>query len=549
MLGTMADRRAGTLALSRIGRVSLRRAAVTAVLLACSVPFGAIRPASAESLRQPDGPVLAQSGEVDLDLAEDWIRRSLRRTESGDDKAALANDLGALAVLHRRRGDLQRAAGLHKQALSLFRAADDARGIAIETGHLAIALEMLGDGKAAIELARESLSTYESLEHDDGIRTMTNMLGRLHLAEGQPIQAEHYLRRAIELTADEAPADVRADQTEGLGLSLARQARPEAVDHLTRALEMNRTLGRTDRVVRIQESLGTYYLRAARPDRAEALYSEALVHHRAAGNTEDVTRIGRNLATLYAERGDLEAAEARYAAALDALGSDASDPAARDIVAQLGPLNERLAAKAATSGDPAAAAQRLQRALTHYTSLQRAGDSARIYMKLGELRRLRGDAGPAEADYRTALALFRSSDDDAGAAGALVALAIGQLDGGQLAPAADTLQAAATAQKRIGDDIGLMRSHETLAGIYRDLERDDEALLHYTATLDLARSLNERASAATSLAHIGLIHARQGRMEPACEHWTEAMAMFGSLNAAAQSGEVAGWMERAKCTQ
>ncbi|MCO8269057.1 tetratricopeptide repeat protein [Actinoplanes sp. TRM 88003] len=287
---------------------------------------------------------------------------ALDATRDSGDLAGQGHALIGIAIVHLRRGETGRGAGLMRDAVDLFRQVGDPLWEAVALHNLGmladrsedyktaidhweralalvrtvgdqsaeaqtlnvlgIAMERAGRFVEAIGYCRDALTLARASGNEHGTAFVLNTLGTVELTSGRPEDAGEHLREALAIFQRVGSRAGEATVLDSLGLLHTRLEQPEqAVDYHEQALVIVREIGDQDGETHVRNGLGAATLAAARP-------ADALVHFTAA----------QSLAEKLGVRGQLAEALAGLGRAHQALGATASArehySRARDLYAE-----------------------------------------------------------------------------------------------------------------------------------------------------------------------------------------------------------------------
>ncbi|MEM7353507.1 MAG: tetratricopeptide repeat protein, partial [Acidobacteriota bacterium] len=388
------------------------------------------------------------------------------------DRRGQALALSAIGMVARRLGEPRLAVEPLRQALDLWRAVEDQHRTAMTLNDLGLSHLELGERTVAGDLLAESATLHSATDDLFGEGVARNNLCLLMLSTGEPASAGSCFRRVIELFAaagerqaealarnglagvyDELgePASALAelehayrlvqelDDLRGQAKLLANQAAlyrrlgepRSALTAYDRALPVLRQLDDRRWLGRTLNNLGFSYLDLGEPRRARSLFEDALALRLEVGDRigEAVTRnnLGRADRQLGAPAAAVEAHRAALAL-LSELGQQDRQATTHGLLGHA--LLDR--------GEPLEALASFERAHELLGATGKPRRRGRILIDQAWALLALEEVDTALAQLQEALPLFRSLDDMAGEALALVAvgrarLAQGQLEAAQMA--------------------------------------------------------------------------------------------------------------------
>lgn len=252
----------------------------------------------------------------DLNGAEAAFLRAKDAATLSDDLAGLASADNALGEIARQRGDHDRARELFEAAFDASHQAGDAALMGLTLNNLGNAYRQLGDLERAANRFNAALAFANVTGDAIAVaRTHTN-LGNIAAARGQLDDAQRHYTQALSLDKKHHQhqatlgnlvnlANIRATRGDFLG---ARKFYEEALAKLPP--EAHRTLAD------LETMLGQLEARMGHLDRAESLFTSALVRAKKAAYEAAIARLTMNLAALAHARGHLIAALDGYRSAV-----------------------------------------------------------------------------------------------------------------------------------------------------------------------------------------------------------------------------------------
>ena len=114
-------------------------------------------------------------------------------------QAGEAHALNCLAIIAQRRGDVERAQGLYRQAARQADGAGEHRLAGMVEQNLGVLANIQGDLDGALVRYRASLRQFEEGGFQEGMSWVLNNLGMLHTDLGKYAEAEQHFLRALEI--------------------------------------------------------------------------------------------------------------------------------------------------------------------------------------------------------------------------------------------------------------------------------------------------------------------------------------------------------------
>ena len=170
-----------------------------------------------------------------------WLDESL--AASSEASPGRARALSGNGVLARYQGDYDRAEGLCREALELFRSLGDFTGVAEATTGLALIRSARGDYPEAETLYREALSAYERLGDETGIARSLDRFALNFVITGEHDRARPLFERSISLFRQLGDAHGVARGLYGLSVTRRPGAHVEALAQANEALAILRAVG------------------------------------------------------------------------------------------------------------------------------------------------------------------------------------------------------------------------------------------------------------------------------------------------------------------
>jgi len=310
----------------------------------------------------------------------------------------------------------------------------------------------------------------------------------------------------------------------------------EAEEMLRKALAINLTLGRHERIAVASGNLGVILLARADLDQAEVMVRKALAIFETLGRQEDMAAAYGNLGAIYKRRGDLDQAEAMHRKALEIHETSGREEGMAVDYFNLGVIYRK-------RGDLDQGEAMLRKALAIDENLGRQNGMARDYSDLGLIYRRRGDLEEAEAMLRKALAINENLGRQQGMASNYGNLGLIYLECGDLEQAEAMLRKSLPISEALGRPEDMARAFRNLALVCRghgDLE-GAEAMLRESLAID--ENLGQQEDIASDCGNLGVIAGERGDFAGAREYWTRSRDLFARIGVRHRVEQVQGWLD------
>jgi DNA-binding SARP family transcriptional activator/tetratricopeptide (TPR) repeat protein len=240
-----------------------------------------------------------------LDRAAETYGEALNLYADLGERAAEAGVLRNLGSVHWRQGHYRQAADRYQQAWTLYRELGDEAGQADALVRLGLVDERLGDEERAAERLQPALELFAQLGDRFSEAYVRSVLARLR---GQPDQLD---LAAVQLEASLAVVRQAADRTgeayalTDLAAVHARRGRfTDAVGHLRQAVVLHRRIGDRASEAEALNDLGQVLRAAGNAAEARTEHSEALILTREIGDRYEQARAHDGIAATYQITGD-----------------------------------------------------------------------------------------------------------------------------------------------------------------------------------------------------------------------------------------------------
>ena len=248
---------------------------------------------------------ISEYNEAEADYQES-LKLAQRISPAKDAAQARAAALGGLGIVHRHRGDLDKAEKQLNQALDIQRQIGDLLGEANQLGNLGNVYLQRGDVEKAEEHHKDALKLHREIGDRLGEAQNLGNLGLVYAERGELEKAEEHHQKALEIDREIGNRLGEASNLGNLGIVYRRRGELEkAQQHYQQALEIDRETGRRlGEAIRLG-NLGNVYLQRGELDKAEEHHQQALEIDRKIGNRLGEAQDLGNLGLVYKDRGDI----------------------------------------------------------------------------------------------------------------------------------------------------------------------------------------------------------------------------------------------------
>ncbi len=339
----------------------------------------------------------------DLDMAEEFLRKSLDIDEHLGRREGMANQYGNLGLIYRTRGDLDKAEEFLRKALDIDEQLGRREGLAAEYGNLGLIYQTRGDLDKAEEFHSKSLDIEKQLGRREGMANQYGNLGLIFQTRGQLDKAEEFHRKSLDIEKQLGRREGMANQYGNLGLIYQiRCDLDKAEEFLRKALDINRQLGRREGMATQYGNLGLIYQTRGDLDKAEEFLRKSLDIDKRLGRREGMANQYGNLGLIYQTRGDLEKAEEFLRKALDIDERLGRREGMANQYGNLGLIYR-------TRGDLGKAEEFLRKSLDINEQLGQREGIANQYGNLGNVYHDRNDIKTCRDYWRTARDMYREA--------------------------------------------------------------------------------------------------------------------------------------------
>ena len=244
-----------------------------------------------------------------LDRAAGTYEQALSLYAGLGDRAAEAGVLRNLGSVHWRQGHYRQAAEHYQQAWARYQELGDVAGQADASVRLGLVDERLGDETRAAERLRSALELFAGLGDRFSEAYVLSLLARL---EHQPDQLEQTAKHLEQSLAEVRLAGDRTGEAYALtdlAAVLARSGRlAEAAAHLREAVVLHRRIGDRASEAEALNDLGQVLRATGEAAEARVQHDDALVLARDIGDRYEQARAHDGIAVAFADGGDAERA-------------------------------------------------------------------------------------------------------------------------------------------------------------------------------------------------------------------------------------------------
>jgi tetratricopeptide (TPR) repeat protein len=289
-------------------------------------------------------------------------QHALHAATAGNDLAGQAQAHIGLGGVAMEQGRYDPAARHMRRAQHLFEQVGDALGAARARSNLGIIADRQGRyADAAVELTAAHALHGQAGDRAGQSRALNN-LGNVQLRLGQFDRAISAYTTALRTARDNDDLGTEAEALNNLGSVLGQLRRPEALDHLHRALDLSTRIGDRYNQAQSLDSLASAELALGHTTDAVTHYTAALDLFRGIGHRDAETWVLNGLGEAALATGDPRTAISHHA---DALGRATE----HDIPDQQARAHRGLATAYRTLGDHPRSRHHYHHALRLYTTL------------------------------------------------------------------------------------------------------------------------------------------------------------------------------------
>ncbi|GAA2511392.1 AfsR/SARP family transcriptional regulator [Pilimelia columellifera] len=272
---------------------------------AVTVTSAAVTAARAEGDLRAQAQALSNLGRLhrrhgQLDRAAETYRQALARYVGLGDRAAEAGALRNLGSVRWRQGHYRQAAEHYQQALALYQGAGDEAGQADALVRLALVDERLGDQEQAVERLQPALELFAQLDDEYSEAYVFSLIARLRRREDQLELSAARLELSLAAVREMGGRTGEAYVLTDLAAVYACLGRPtDAAGHLRQALLLHRRIGDRASEAEVLNDLGRVLGAAGNPAGARAQHAEALALASEIGDRYELARAHDGIAATY----------------------------------------------------------------------------------------------------------------------------------------------------------------------------------------------------------------------------------------------------------
>jgi DNA-binding SARP family transcriptional activator len=244
-----------------------------------------------------------------LDRAAGTYEQALTLYAGLGDRAAEAGALRNLGSVHWRLGHYRQAAEHYQQAWTRYRELGDEAGQADASVRLGLVDERLGDEARAAERLQSALVLFAGLGDRFSEAYVLSLLARLRDQPDQLERTAQHLERSLATVRQAGDRTGEAYALTDLAAVHARSGRlGEAAGHLRAAVVLHRRIGDRASEAEALNDLGQVLRAAGEVAEARAQHDDALVLARDIGDRYEQARAHDGIAVTYQDGGDAEGA-------------------------------------------------------------------------------------------------------------------------------------------------------------------------------------------------------------------------------------------------
>jgi CHAT domain-containing protein/Tfp pilus assembly protein PilF len=240
-----------------------------------------------------------------LTQAQTYLEGAMRLSIATKNLAGQQQALSNLAILQRRRGDLDGALATQLESLAMARAADDKLAIGRLLNNIGNTYRDMGNAARALEYYLQSLALKETSGAPITETTTTlNNIGGVYDEQSDYALAIDYYRRAIDLVGGDGPIDSITSAYGNMGHAYAAIGEfGVARSYLNRALAFAEKVNDPGRIATVTYNLGTVARAEGALDESEALQRKALALRESTGDRLGVIESMTEIGNLLTKRG------------------------------------------------------------------------------------------------------------------------------------------------------------------------------------------------------------------------------------------------------
>jgi tetratricopeptide (TPR) repeat protein len=463
----------------------------------------------------------------DHERAIEWYEKSLRIDRELNDQNGEGVSLNKIAEAYEERGQYEKALEFYEKAKEIFEKIGFRKGVAVATLNIGNVCEERGDHERAIEWYEKSLRIKRELNDRKGEGVTLNQIAGVYDELGQYEKALDFYEKSLSIAIE-----VKDRRMEGQALNNAAAVRKSlgrydgAVEYYERAREIFREVGDRNGEAHTLTNLGDLWRVRGRGDKALELHDKALALYTEMGNAKGRANVLNNIALVHEERGAYQEAMQRYEETL-ALMTELGDQRGRSMC-----LNN-MADIRRIQGDYDRALKLYEESLAVDRALNRKRGVADVLINIGVVYDEMSQYDKAERLFNEALEICREMK-----APRCEAVALGNLAGvhthrGEYVRALELSEESLAIKRNIGDRAGEAASLQDMGIVFAKEGKFQKELESYEAALSIARELEARLNQCKLVTNMGAVYARWGRYEKALELFGEALRGAKELGAPA----------------
>lgn len=446
--------------------------------------------------------------------------RALDYAREAGSEAAEGRALGRLADMYLHDKNASYATRLLRDALPKLSKAGDAEPSSYFTGLLGQALIESGQEIEGQQLLDRALRIAEQMGYKGYARHWASVLGERAMREARYSDAHGYFSRWLRLFAPETVnAEYASAVTQMSNASLSLRKPDEALGYARIALQTADTLGDAKLQQAAHGALGAAL-------RALGQSSDAIPHLEAAADA-NASNIGvlRSLAAAQVDSGALDKAILTYTRALEAAQAADTPLELAHTRRDLGLAYSKQQTLQATNWQ--AAINMWTAALAIYEEQKASAQVARLYVDIGNARKLLGQRARAMKDYEQALMLLNGLDaNDLETRGLVLSSAANAYaEHGDVESADSFFTEAISIAERINDRAAETTRCGNYGWFLLLVGRPRRAISMLERALPISQALGLTLQAAVQFDNLGLVYDSLGDYPAALEKHRKAMAL------------------------
>ncbi len=235
--------------------------------------------------------------------------------ELGD--AGRAATLNLLAILATERGEHERAAQLHQEALELRRELNDPIGISSSLLNLGVIARSQGNYRRAVELYEEALAIKRRMGDKTNAALALNNLAEIALFQGDYARSAVLAEESLALSREIDSKNGVAAALNNLGAAARQLGNPQRAQALcAESADLLLAVGQKARAALARLNMGDLACDQGDLEQAWTIYQECLASFREAGDTWSTALALHGLGLVAGEQGDHQRAEVLHTESL-----------------------------------------------------------------------------------------------------------------------------------------------------------------------------------------------------------------------------------------